>query len=247
MPAPPPPERIVATAPKHGNRPEENEDAAGAAPDGLRFVVSDGATEGWESGPWAERLAAAFLARPPKPTDFATWLAAVRRAWVPREPTGPVPWYAAVKQEQGSFATLAGLDLRRAGGARGWAWRAAAVGDSCLFHVRGSELLAAFPIDVPAGFGSRPRLVPSAPGSACPEPEWLAGRAAPGDLFLLATDAVAAHVLAPDGLGPALEAARGALTARDPAPILDWFRAVQSAHNDDASLIVVRLPFARGE
>ena len=52
------PEWISATVPKSGNRPEENEDATAAAPDALRFAVSDGATEGWESGPWATRLVA---------------------------------------------------------------------------------------------------------------------------------------------------------------------------------------------
>ncbi|HEY1189269.1 MAG TPA: hypothetical protein VGE74_16575 [Gemmata sp.] len=244
MPAPTaPPEWVCATAPKKGNRAEENEDAASAAPDGLRFVVCDGASEGWESRPWAARLAGAFLLRPPEPMDFAKWLAAVRKGWKPPEPAGPVPWYAAVKQEQGSFATLMGFELRRSHKAAGWSWRAVAVGDSCLFHVRGAEVLAAFPIDAPAGFGNRPRLVPSA-GTGCPEPEWLAGRAEPGDLFLLATDAVAARLLDPDARGAGLGAAREALKARSPEPVRDWFRSVQDAHNDDVSLITVRLPAA---
>lgn len=237
------PEWVIATAPKKGNHADENEDAAAAAPDGLRFVVSDGATEGWESRPWAARLAEAFLTRPPEPADFAQWLAAIRKGWAPPEPTGAVPWYATVKQEQGSFATLAGIEFRRSQKPAGWAWRAVAVGDSCLFHVRSAEVRAAFPIDQPTGFGNRPRLVPSA-GATCPEPEWLAGRAEPGDLFLLATDAVAARLLAPEARAAGLAAAREALDAQEPDALLSWFRTVQDAHNDDVSLIAVRLPDA---
>lgn len=245
MPAPAhPPEFVCATAPKKGNRAEENEDAARASNDGLRFVVCDGASEGWESRPWAARLAAAFLARPPEPADFAKWLGAVRKGWKPPEPDGPVPWYASVKQEQGSFATLMGLELRVSQKPKGWAWRAVAVGDSCLFHVRGGDLLAAFPIDAPGGFGNRPRLIPSAGATECPEPEWLAGRAEPGDLFLLATDAVAARLLDSDARVFGLTAAEEALAARSADPVLNWFKGVQDAHNDDVSLITVRLPEA---
>src|SRR5215831_16614022 len=112
MPLSSPVEWTSATLPKAGNRPEENEDAVAAAPDELRFAVADGASESWESGPWAARLAAAFVRCPPTPADFARWLADARD-WSPplASAAGPVPWYAAVKQQQGSFAALAGLDL----------------------------------------------------------------------------------------------------------------------------------------
>lgn len=244
MPASPP-EWISATAPKRGNRIEENEDAVAGEPGALRFAVSDGASEGWESGPWAARLTAAFLTQPPEPVDFAQWLTDTRARWVVPAPSGSVPWYAAVKQEQGSFATLAGLELRRSQKTTGWAWRAVAIGDSCVFHVRGSALRTAFPIEDAKGFGNRPALVPSSTESRCPEPSWFAGRAEPTDLFLLATDAVAARLLDPDTRPAGLTAARESLRTQAPAPLLDWFRAVQAVTNDDASLIAVRLPGAQ--
>src|SRR5690349_16103266 len=139
MPVPPALEWVAATVPKRGNRPEENEDATAAAPDSARFALADGATEGWESGPWATRLASAYVERPPEPADFADWLAGAR-AWAPPAPDGPQPWYVAEKQEEGSFATLAGLELRRSRTTDEWAWRSVAVGDSCFFHLRGSDL-----------------------------------------------------------------------------------------------------------
>lgn len=238
MPADSPaPEWIAATVAKRGNRPGENEDATAAAPDGLRFAACDGATEGWESGPWAARLAAAFVAGPPEPADFPDWLAGARD-WAPDALEGAQPWYVAEKREQGSFATLLGLELRRS--RDGWAWRAVAVGDSCLFHLRGEELVLAFPLESAEAFGYRPALVPSAPGR-CPEPEWGAGRANPGDFLLLATDAAAARLFDPDARAAAAKAVRAALAARDPAALADWCRGMQEFANDDVTVIAVRL------
>jgi len=237
-----PAEWISATIPKTGNRPEENEDAIAVAPDGLRFAVADGASEGWESGPWAGRLAGAFVRRPPTPADFPVWLAEARRNWAPSAaPAADAPWYASVKREQGSFATLAGLELRRPRRAGGWAWRAVAVGDSCLIHIRGTEVETAFPLAAPKAFGNRPALVPSSADAGCPDPEWLAGRAEAGDLLLLATDAAAARLLDPPARGPALGAVRASLRARAAEPLVDWFRELQTTANDDVSVIAIRL------
>jgi hypothetical protein len=236
---PPPTQWVCATAPKIGHRAEENEDAAAAAPGGLRFALADGATEGWESGPWAAHLAAALADRAPTPADFPAWLDRVRRTWKPRAAPGPAPWYAAAKQEEGSFATVAGIEFRLS--ARPPGWRAVAVGDTCLLHVRGGELREAFPLATPSSFGNRPPLVPSSPGTPCPEPEWLAGRAEPGDLFLLATDAAAARLLDPTALRAALAAVDESLRSRDPGAVLGWLGTVQVAANDDVSLIGIRL------
>lgn len=228
----PKPVWVSATIPKRGNRAEENEDALSAAPDGLRFAVADGATEGWESGPWARRLVACFTAGPPAPTTFDRWLTAARE-WAPPGADGPVPWYAEEKRAEGSFAALVGLELRHRAG--GWAWRAVAVGDSCLLHVRGSNLVVSGPLTKPEQFGVRPQLVPSTE-QACPEPEWFAGRAAPGDVLLLASDAAAAHLFRPAALAPFLAA------ARDPNALYDWCRSVQSANNDDVTVLAITLP-----
>ena len=238
-----PPTWVVATVPKRGNRAVENEDATAAAPDGLRFAVADGATEAWESAPWAAHLVAAYIENPPTPAGFPGWLAAVR-TWAPPAVPDPVPWYVEEKREQGSFATLAGLELRRPRRGSGWAWRAVAVGDSCLLHVRGEELVLAVPLASAGEFGNRPALVPSSTALPCPEPGWFAGRARPGDLFLLATDAAAVQLLDPVGLTTALSAFRAALTADAPASILDWCRTVQDASNDDVTVLVTRLPAA---
>jgi len=238
---PPATEWISATLPKIGNRAEENEDAVANAADGLRFAIADGATEGWESGRWSSHVASAFIRQPPTPDAFPAWLAEVRRVWVPPAVNGPVPWYAVAKQEEGSFSTMAGLEIRRTKTAPGWGWRAVAIGDSCILHVRGDALQVAFPLTAATEFGNRPRLVPSGAKTPCPEPEWLAGRAAPGDLFILATDAVAARLFHPPTFKSALAAVDESLRTRDSQTLLALLREVQATINDDVSVIGIRL------
>jgi hypothetical protein len=183
-----------------------------------------------------------FLRRAvPESDQLPDWLAAVRN-WAPAPVPEPEPWYAAEKREQGSFATLAGLELRRSQRTTGWAWRAIAVGDSCLFHVRGAELALSFPIASAREFGNRPALVPSSTAWQCPKPGWCVGRARPDDLFLLATDAAAARLLDPEAFAAALTAARAALATHDSPALADWCRTVQDAANDDVSVLAFSLP-----
>jgi hypothetical protein len=236
---------ISATLPKAGNRPEENEDAIAAAPAHLRFAIADGASEGWESGPWAVRLVETYIGAAPTPADFSAWLAKTRRRWAPKRPAGPVAWYAAEKQSQGSFATLLGVELRQSRSRPGmWPWKAVAVGDSCLVHLRGDAVLTAFPHTTRAEFGDRPPLVPSSARARCPAPEWLAGHAEADDLIVLATDAAAAHLLDAPARAAALSAIRASLSKSDRAPLEAWFRDIQRVMNDDVSVIAIRVPGA---
>ena len=181
--------------PKVGSRAGENEDATAA---GSEFVFAShwsvGATEGWQSGVLANYLAQAYIQQPPSPADFSEWLALARAEWTPPAPSNEV-WYTEVKQEQGSYATLLGLEFRRSSDSQGLVWKSVAVGDSCLFLLRRDAFDVVFPFSTVAEFGNQPPLVPSSLDKTCPEPEWLAGRTEPGDLFLLATDAVARFIL----------------------------------------------------
>jgi hypothetical protein len=244
-PAFPPTCWISATVPKAGNRSEENEDAIAASPATLRFAVADGATEGWESGKWAAHLATAYVDEPPSPANFPAWLAATQQEWNPPFQAGSAPWYAEIKQRAGSYSTLLGIEFSIAPKAHVWTWKAIAIGDSCLFQIRAGRVEGVFPISNLSGFGNHPPLVPSPTTSVCPEPEWLAGRSEPEDLFLLATDAVAAYLVSlstPDAWSPVLVAVREGLRIRDPKPLLEWFPTVHAIRNDDLSVVVIRTP-----
>jgi hypothetical protein len=238
---------ISATLPKAGNRPEENEDAFAASPATGRFAVADGASEGWESGKWAAHLASAYIKKPPNPTNFDAWLTAIRGRWKIPTQAGPAPWYAEMKQQAGSYSTLLGIEFRVALHSRVWAWKAIAIGDSCVFQIRAGRAIGVYPISTPSGFGNQPPLLPSPPASICPEPEWLAGRSEPQDLFLLATDAIAAYLVglvAPAAWSPVLVAIQEGLRLGSPEPLLEWFHTVQAVRNDDLSLVAILIPAA---
>jgi hypothetical protein len=244
MPDPAPLTWISASVPKPGHKAAENEDATAAHPGRMRFAVADGATEGWQSGGWAKHLATAYARRPPTPADFPDWLAAARGAWVPPA-GGGAAWYAEVKQEQGSFSTLLGVEFRESATRKGLAWKAVAVGDSCLLVLRNDRVEVAFPLSRPDEFGTRPALVPSPAGARCPDPDWLAGRADPGDLVVLATDAVARYLLArepPVGRDPVVAAVRAAVASGTSDPVVESLLGLSDVLNDDASVVAVVVP-----
>jgi hypothetical protein len=249
--------------PKGSHRPEEYEDAAAADGDAGRFAVADGAAESAFAGPWARLLTAAFVAEPA--ADWADWLPAVRRRWLAEAPAEPLPWYLEAKLEEGAFATFLGVELRKPEGQRtedrgqnegGGSdcplssvlcpsiieWHALAVGDSCLFHLRGGELLRAFPVERSADFGLQPSLVPSRNGrfGGPPSVPYRAhGSAEAGDRLLLMTDALARWFLERhEAGGPPGELPEG---PDEFALWVEGLREAQGLRDDDVTLIVIEL------
>jgi serine/threonine protein phosphatase PrpC len=236
----------TASVPKSGQRQDENEDACAANPNAGRFAVADGASEGWRSGPWARHLATAFAKTPPDPASYPAWLASTRLEFPNGRPQA-LSWYAEEKQAQGAFATLLGVAFREAANGSGAAWKAVAVGDSCVFQVRDGSLVTAFPIDTPGRFGNQPPLV-SSTGNG-PEPEWFAGRAEIGDEFFLLTDGLAEWFLREtfDG-GPPVATLNEHLDNPAAAAFRAWVHDLKQSHSlrdDDTTAVRVRLEHAR--
>lgn len=219
--------------PREGHEEGEYEDAY-ALPTGgppWRFAVADGATESVFARDWAHRLAEG-VAAVPLDTDeavaaaLATWRSRWR-AWVAAH-AGGMPWYAAQKVEEGAHAAVLGLTLRADG-----RWQALAVGDCNLVHVRGDDVLLAWPLDDAAAFHHRPVLLSSHPTAPLPPVLRHEGTFLPGDAFLLATDALAAWLLR---AGPST--ARR-LAADDFGDRVRQARADRSLRNDDVTLVVI--------
>jgi hypothetical protein len=228
----------VRTVPKAGNTDAQNEDAAAVAAKLRRVAVADGASEGWQSGPWAKVLATAYVRTPPEPPTFDEWAAAAREQ-APRSEAKS--WYAEEKSALGSFATLLGVAFEETkdGGIK---WRAAAVGDSCLFQVRGAKLLTKFPVESVADFSNRPNLVGSAETAPRPEVEWFAGRAELGDVFYLLTDAVAEWFLRTRDANkmPWAELDQVTSSSLPPAAFAVWVKSLRDGKqmkNDDSTAV----------
>ena len=189
MPAADPPRWCVLCAPKRGNSEDEYEDAWAVDPARGRFAVADGASESSFAGRWAQLLTEAFLSAP-RLQDLPAWLVEPRRRWSAEVMGLELPWYAEMKREQGAFATLLGLGVRRPTADRPGKWRAVAVGDSCLIRVRPDGAIRSFPIRKSADFGNQPRLIGSRSGPA-PKPDHASGPLRSGDRLFLLTDALA--------------------------------------------------------
>src|SRR4051812_43359187 len=128
------PRWTVLCLPKQGNTEEEYEDAWAADPSRGRFAVADGASETSFAGRWAQLLTEGFLGAE-RPLDVPEWLAGPRRRWAAEVMGLELPWYAEMKREEGAFATLLGVGVRRPRPGRPGRWRAVAVGDSCVVRM----------------------------------------------------------------------------------------------------------------
>jgi len=191
---------VARTVPKRGLQPVENQDAYAVSTlnkGHRRIGLSDGATNAHDSGRWAAMLARAWASG--SPGDWTSrprsaLLARLGQAWRDAvEFDGDAPWYVRTRAERGAYATLLGLDATIAKSQA--QCRMVAVGDSNAFLLRGGKLLRSWPARRHADFGRFPDLV----GSNAPplnavwrHTEFAMQRE---DVLLLATDALAAHLL----------------------------------------------------
>jgi hypothetical protein len=234
--------------------------------DWVGVAVADGATESLLARQWASLLVEEFAKAPTASLSrrsFAEIALAVADRWPGvvgsyirgREEQGrAVAWYERPGLIKGAFATILALhmDFRiepPTGRDKGMdlidlpvvgRWSSAALGDTCLFHVRGGRVKLAFPVDASVDFSTSPPLL----GSADPDPQLIMDRLrlaegliVEGDDFYICTDALAAWFLA------SME--RGSYpweTLRDLEEIdfIDWLshrRRSGEIRNDDVTLI----------
>jgi hypothetical protein len=228
--------------PKQGSADAECEDAYAGDPRAGRFAVADGASESAFARPWAESLAQGYVNHP---GPWSGWLPAARAAWQGRFDGEDMPWYVEAKFQEGAFATLLGLTLGRRPGPGGrLSWRALAVGDSCLFQVRGDRVRRAFPVKRAADFGSRPALVASRPRPPqLPRCRRLLARGTwrIGDVFLLMTDALAQCFLAEvETGGRPWDRLTSVRCPAEFAALVDDLRATGRLRNDDTTLVRIQ-------
>lgn len=229
---------------KAGNADPEYEDALNADSERGRFAIADGASESAFAGLWAKILTDGFVAAPEDQTP-KDGLAQCRAQWHQAIPWESLPWYGREKTRLGSQCTFLALWLAGGKAAAGFAWRAAAVGDCCLFHVRELTLLRAFPITRVSDFGNRPRLIGSLSGARKRLPRGLKGARGvwrAGDLFILASDALAHWCLRTAEAGESPWATLYRLGTQDEfASWIEALRAEAQIHNDDVSLMIVEV------
>jgi hypothetical protein len=188
-------------------------------------------------------LCRAFLTDRPDTRDpviLNKWVNGLRTEWRTAINYATLNWSKQAKVDQvGAAATLLGLEIGATDATGTRAWRACAVGDASLFHIRGGKLLATFPVTADDQFGSAPLLVRSSPGFRTTA---LAaeGTCTAGDRFVLATDAVAARLFKSIAQGAEPDWDRFETIEEDDwRAELDVLRRANDMVNDDCTLVVL--------
>jgi hypothetical protein len=236
--------------------------------DWVGVAVADGATESLLARQWATMLADEFAGVPSAARDsnaFAETVSQLSAQWPNllesylterRNAARPLRWYERPGIEKGAFATLLtfqlSIDDEIAANSSSEAescrlavigsWHSAAVGDTCLFHVRSGRLKVAFPLGASAHFDTSPSLLGSFNDGLeviNDHIQFAEGIVAEGDDFFVCTDALAAWFLArvEEG-GRPWEALRDLSDTEFP----EWIttaRRTQGLRNDDVTLVHV--------
>jgi len=228
---------------KDSNREDEYEDAFAADAAAGRFALADGASESSFAGPWARLLVQEFIRLPLSgEASWTQWLPPLRLRWSNDFAGRVLPWYAEAKVQIGAFATILGLLVEQ------HSWQAIAIGDTCLFQIRGDRLVESFPLTSADRFDSMPDLV----GSCVPPAAALETRQRRGhgcleseDSLWLMTDALAQWFLreVEAGTRPWIEI-RSLLNHSYPErTFVDWVgerRHAAAMRNDDVTLLAVQ-------
>jgi len=228
---------------KSGSTPEEYEDAFALDPVRRRFAVADGASESAFAREWAELL---VQANQPSPVGWSetwqSWLPPIQEEWLQRVTQAPLPWHAMNKVQEGAFSTFLSLMISTPNRGRWWS---TAIGDTCVFHLREGTLISSFPICCSSEFGVQPDLIGSRMNPlAVPSrfEKWRTGTYVRGDVFFLATDAIAEWLLRQHECGRRPWNSLRSTLVHNPKAFPEWVeghRGAAGIRNDDVTLVIV--------
>ncbi|WP_280447116.1 hypothetical protein [Nocardia brasiliensis] len=227
----------MGSVPKPGETDADNEDRCDYL--GGRIAMADGASRTARPEVWAQLLVSSFICGGNDPLD-PQCLAALRSEWLAAVSDKDLPWYATAKIAEGGAATFLAVEADTVRGR----YHVRGVGDTCLLHVRGGDILLAGPLDRVEDFGRHPALVSTVPAdNRFIECVWERSETyEPGDALILATDAAAAYLL---GAGAEVrqELVQTDLLT-DTGEFADWVdyaRTVGGMVADDTTVCVVTL------
>ncbi len=215
-------------------------------------AIADGVSSALFSGPWAAILAEKVVAECPNPCDaeeFGAWLRNQRQRWAESIDTSSLAWFQKAKLPSGAFSTLlcarvCEVENAPSGAFGGYRLVAFALGDSCLFQIRGGELVRSFPLETSDQFESDPIVL----GSVDLKHDHLLEFALldemcyPGDELILCTDAVAEWAVRckEQGDGP-VWSDFWQMSEDDWRSGVLWLREQRQMRIDDATMLMLRV------
>jgi len=189
--------------PKDVQDPNGYEDAFHVDADRGVAAVCDGVSTSLYSGRWAGILAHGVVAETPNVNDPAAveaWLKRHRDTWSTSIDENSLAWHQKPKLLDGAASTLLWVEVTTTGTddgvARPYQVRSYSIGDCCLFHVRGGQVLQTFPLQESERFEDNPQVIRSVFKRADVVAfEAMETQCNPGDLLVLCSDAVAAWTM----------------------------------------------------
>lgn len=194
--------RLLRT-PKRG---EKESDDAGCSDDQRRiYALCDGATRSFLPGEWAQILANHVCEKglPPIETELRMWLEPARQRWERErqrrleqvgDQASSASWWMNTPG-RGAAATLFAITFSEESRDGEIEYRSVMRGDTCGFHVRNGQLIRAMPFGDIESFSMHPDCLMSIGEGKEPVLKHVRDAARPGDLFFVATDALAKWIL----------------------------------------------------
>ena len=163
-----------------------------------RYAVADGATRSFFPKQWAELLVEHFCEMPNlslNEENWKEWLVPIQEEWYKQvekrvEVRGQFYLTNSLNTREPAVSTLVGLEVEKTK----LEWGAMVVGDSCLFH-KSSIGFRSYLIEKSEDFTSQPEAFASFAERNHYDPEFISGEIQSGDMFILATDALAKWIL----------------------------------------------------
>ena len=163
-----------------------------------RYAIADGATHSFFPREWATLLVEHFCKSPDLPlakTDWQDWISLIQQKWyeqVEAKVNERNLFYLtnSFNAKESAASTFIGIKFNKDSGE----WDAMVMGDSCLFH-KSDFGVKSYPIENSADFTNHPEVFASFAKDNHSEPTFESGQAKPGDIFILATDALSKWIL----------------------------------------------------
>lgn len=224
------------------------------------FCVADGAGTTLFSNVWAEILVRQFVQAPlmtADPFEMEWWIRQAQKGYRERAPqSDKLNWNARQKAlEQGAYSTLATLRFNHLEAFSATA-KLLVVGDSCVIvGYSQKQQIVPFPLEHAEEFDRAPYCVPALLKNLnryTLYPKTKEVTLSPGDIVILATDAVARWIISGGGTSNANNAWKAFLevaqkTEGDWPEFINDCRTNQSMVDDDSTAIVIRLREDGGE
>jgi hypothetical protein len=242
--------------PKDIQDPNGYEDAFYVDADQGKAAICDGVASSLFSGRWAGIMARAAVDDTPDvkdPQAMETWLKKYRDTWSASIDDNSLAWHQKPKLLDGGATTLLWVEVTSGGAndgiARPYQIRTYSIGDCCLFHIRGGQVLQTFPFQDSSRFEDDPQVIHSVyKRTEIVAFEAMETQCNPGDLLVLCTDAVAAWTMRQLESGSGVDwDAYWRTSAEDWQRWLIGLREDNQIRYDDSTAVLIRVGPSRPE